>query len=69
MNLNFNDKTITKKEAEHFAKKLEKIKLGLLIKDLDVEEWKELYNEETGKLLPHMERKRYYKININYEPE
>lgn len=50
-----------------YAKRLEKIKLSELINEIEVEEWKELFEGE--KLLGHNERKRFYKIHIKYEPE
>lgn len=38
-----------------------------LIKNVQVEEWKELMSGK--KLLDFLERKRYYKITLNFEKE
>ena len=66
MKMFFNEE-ITKEEAQKYAKRLERIKLSAFIKNIEVEEWKELYGGE--KLLVHGERKRFYKIDIKYEKE
>ena len=66
MELRFKEK-MSREEARLHAKRLEKVKMSELVNSIEVEEWKVLFEGE--KLLSHNERKRHYKISINYEPE
>ncbi len=59
---------LTKAEAQLFSKCLEKVRLRSLIKHVKVEEWKLLYTA-TNRLLDYHERKRYYKITLEFEKE
>jgi hypothetical protein len=68
MELHFKNSELTKAEALKYSKQLEKVKLRALVKHVAVEEWKDLYRE-GGKLLDYHERKRYYRITLEYEKE
>jgi hypothetical protein len=58
---------MTKIEAAAYAKKMEKVNLSKLIRNIEVEEWKSLFTHPSNNLLNYADRKRYYKITLHYE--
>lgn len=59
---------VTKEEAEYYARQLERIKLGGLVAEVEVEERKELFwGRDFAKLRAPDDRRRVYKIRILFE--
>ena len=59
---------LSKEQAEAYSRQLGRVRLRSLIKNIAVEEWKELYSSSQH-LLDYHDRKRYYRITLHYEKE